>query len=167
MPWPAGSCWLWLPRSSGRGEWPTAATRRIGVEVQARRSRSDDEPHRSPIALALSADGTRLLAANQTAGTVSLVDTEVGAGAPRAQDRRQACRRGPLEGRPSRRGHPLVWLRPAPCSRSRTTRSRWPAASRSAPSPAAWRICGRRLDRLRGHRREQRSRPRRSERRAR
>lgn len=41
-----------------------------------------DEPHRSPIALALSADGTRLLAANQTAGTVSLVDTR---GAPRAR----------------------------------------------------------------------------------
>jgi YVTN family beta-propeller protein len=34
-----------------------------------------DEPHRSPIALALSADGTRLLTANQTAGTVSLIDT--------------------------------------------------------------------------------------------
>jgi len=33
-----------------------------------------DEPHRSPIALAVSADGTRLLAANQTSGTVSLVD---------------------------------------------------------------------------------------------
>jgi YVTN family beta-propeller protein len=37
-----------------------------------------DEPHRSPIALALSADGRRLLVANQTAGTVSLVDTKVG-----------------------------------------------------------------------------------------
>jgi YVTN family beta-propeller protein len=37
-----------------------------------------DEPHRSPIALALSADGTRLLTANQTAGTVSLVDTAAG-----------------------------------------------------------------------------------------
>jgi YVTN family beta-propeller protein len=34
-----------------------------------------DEPHRSPIALALAADGTRLLVANQTAGTVSLVDS--------------------------------------------------------------------------------------------
>lgn len=34
-----------------------------------------DEPHRSPIALALSPDGLRLLTANQTAGTVSLVDT--------------------------------------------------------------------------------------------
>ena len=37
---------------------------------------SDDESHRSPIALALSADGRLLLSANQTAGTVSLVDTE-------------------------------------------------------------------------------------------
>jgi YVTN family beta-propeller protein len=36
------------------------------------------EPHRSPIALALSTDGTRLLTANQTANTVSLVDTKAG-----------------------------------------------------------------------------------------
>jgi YVTN family beta-propeller protein len=36
----------------------------------------DEQPHRSPIALALSADGTRLLTANQTAGTVSLVDLQ-------------------------------------------------------------------------------------------
>jgi YVTN family beta-propeller protein len=36
------------------------------------------EPHRSPIALALSTDGTRLLTANQTADTVSLVDTKSG-----------------------------------------------------------------------------------------
>jgi YVTN family beta-propeller protein len=35
-----------------------------------------EEPHRSPIALALSADGSRLLSANQTAGSVSLVDTK-------------------------------------------------------------------------------------------
>jgi YVTN family beta-propeller protein len=38
----------------------------------------NDEPNRSPIALALSSDGTRLLSANQTAGSVSLVDTESG-----------------------------------------------------------------------------------------
>jgi YVTN family beta-propeller protein len=37
-----------------------------------------DESHRSPIALAVSADSTRLLIANQTAGTVSLVDTSSG-----------------------------------------------------------------------------------------
>lgn len=36
------------------------------------------EPHRSPIALSLRLDGRRLLTANQTAGTVSLVDTETG-----------------------------------------------------------------------------------------
>jgi YVTN family beta-propeller protein len=39
---------------------------------------SHDEPHRSPIALALSADGSRLLTANQTAGSVSLLDTAAG-----------------------------------------------------------------------------------------
>jgi YVTN family beta-propeller protein len=38
----------------------------------------DDEPHRSPIALALSSDGNRLLTANQTAGTASLIDTRSG-----------------------------------------------------------------------------------------
>jgi YVTN family beta-propeller protein len=37
-----------------------------------------DQPHRSPIALALSDDGGRLLTANQTSGTVSLVDTRSG-----------------------------------------------------------------------------------------
>lgn len=36
------------------------------------------EPHRSPIALTLSADGRRLLTANQTSGSVSLVDAESG-----------------------------------------------------------------------------------------
>ena len=40
--------------------------------------RPGEGPHRSPIALALSADGTRLLTANQTAGTVSLVDPIAG-----------------------------------------------------------------------------------------
>src|SRR5262245_54130743 len=45
---------------------------------------SDDPPptrevaHRSPIALAISTDGTRLLTANQTSGSVSLVDTAAG-----------------------------------------------------------------------------------------
>ncbi len=34
------------------------------------------EPHRSPIALALSGDGTRLLIANQTSGSTSLVDAK-------------------------------------------------------------------------------------------
>lgn len=36
------------------------------------------EPHRSPVALALAPDGSRLLTANQTAGTVSLVDPQAG-----------------------------------------------------------------------------------------
>ncbi len=37
-----------------------------------------EEPHRSPIALALTSDGTRLLTANQTADSVSLVDPIAG-----------------------------------------------------------------------------------------
>jgi YVTN family beta-propeller protein len=37
---------------------------------------TQDEPNRSPVALAFSSDGTRLLVANQTSGTVSLVDTK-------------------------------------------------------------------------------------------
>ncbi len=37
---------------------------------------SQDEAHRSPIALAVSADGTQLLVANQTADSVSLVDVK-------------------------------------------------------------------------------------------
>ena len=41
-------------------------------------SKPATEPHRSPVALALSSDGARLLTANQTAGSVSLVDTEAG-----------------------------------------------------------------------------------------
>jgi YVTN family beta-propeller protein len=36
------------------------------------------EPHRSPVALALSADGRLLLTANQTAGSVSLIDARSG-----------------------------------------------------------------------------------------
>jgi YVTN family beta-propeller protein len=36
------------------------------------------EPHRSPAALALSSDGQRMLSANQSAGTVSLVDIAAG-----------------------------------------------------------------------------------------
>jgi YVTN family beta-propeller protein len=41
-------------------------------------SKSAEERHRSPIALALSTDGTRLLTANQTANSVSLVDLKAG-----------------------------------------------------------------------------------------
>lgn len=39
---------------------------------------AEPEPHRSPIALALTADGSRLLTANQTSGSVSLVDPIAG-----------------------------------------------------------------------------------------
>ena len=39
---------------------------------------TDAEPNRSPIALAFSSDGTRLLTANQTSGSVSLVDPKAG-----------------------------------------------------------------------------------------
>ena len=54
-----------------------------GLGFGSARPGSDDpstavEPHRSPIALALSPDGSRLLTANQTAGTVSLVDPASG-----------------------------------------------------------------------------------------
>ena len=42
----------------------------------ATNSNEATEPHRSPVALALSADGRRLLSANQTAGSVSLIDVE-------------------------------------------------------------------------------------------
>ncbi len=37
-----------------------------------------DEPDRSPIALALSSDGSRILVANQTSGSVSLIDPRLG-----------------------------------------------------------------------------------------
>jgi YVTN family beta-propeller protein len=41
-------------------------------------AQAPDEPHRSPIALALASDGSRLLTANQTSGSVSLVDPAAG-----------------------------------------------------------------------------------------
>jgi YVTN family beta-propeller protein len=52
-----------------------AATGDEGSRSTPKAPASAGEPHRSPIALALSADGTRLLTANQTSGSVSLVDT--------------------------------------------------------------------------------------------
>lgn len=55
-----------------------AWTRPDGAGTTPNPVRSDVEPHRSPIALALAPDGRRLLVANQTAGSVSLVDTETG-----------------------------------------------------------------------------------------
>ena len=56
----------------------------LGTVVGVLRARSNAQPsaepsnHRSPIALALSADGTRLITANQTADTVSLIDPQGG-----------------------------------------------------------------------------------------
>ena len=80
---------------------PPRPSRRLTTSPIARRSRWPSRP-----------TATGLLTANQTAGTVSLVDTKTGKRAARAQDRRQARGRGALAGRPSRRGHPLVRLRP-------------------------------------------------------
>jgi YVTN family beta-propeller protein len=53
------------PDGSGAGATPSPVPSKL-------------EPHRSPIALALSPDGRHLLTANQTAGTVSLVDVVAG-----------------------------------------------------------------------------------------
>ncbi len=69
-----------ISRPSARSPWLLLALLPIGLLSLGSGSRpadakpSDDEPHRSPFALAISADGSRLLTANQTAGTVSLVD---------------------------------------------------------------------------------------------
>jgi YVTN family beta-propeller protein len=53
-------------------------TRLDGAEVSPSNPAVSPETDRSPIALALSPDGGRLLTANQTAGTVSLVDPREG-----------------------------------------------------------------------------------------
>ena len=71
-----------------------------------------DEPHRSPIALALSADGSRLLTANQTAGTVSLVDTKSARVLHEIKTGEKPAGRRPVARWPPRGGHPLVRLRP-------------------------------------------------------
>jgi len=57
---------------------PSLWIRLHGAEVAPASPAAKDEPHRSPIALALSSDGTRLLVANQTAGSISLADTASG-----------------------------------------------------------------------------------------
>jgi YVTN family beta-propeller protein len=62
----------------GAACWPRGIARSDGPPAPEPKSVAADEPHRSPIALALSADGTRLLTANQTSGTVSLVDPKAG-----------------------------------------------------------------------------------------
>ncbi|MFO0910094.1 MAG: beta-propeller fold lactonase family protein [Isosphaeraceae bacterium] len=48
------------------------------ADQKAASEASQAEPDRSPVALALSSDGTRLLTANMTSGTVSLVDALTG-----------------------------------------------------------------------------------------
>jgi YVTN family beta-propeller protein len=67
-----GSALLWPWRMADGGDTPARDLSPVAPNA------SETEPHRSPIALALSADGTRMLAANQTAGTVSLVDLKSG-----------------------------------------------------------------------------------------
>ena len=60
--------------------FPAVALAFLAFALSAHRSSSSEpaELHRSPIALALSADGSRLLTANQTSGSVSLVDPDSG-----------------------------------------------------------------------------------------
>jgi YVTN family beta-propeller protein len=67
-----GAAVLWPWRMADGGDTPDRS--RSPTTPAA----ADNEPHRSPVALALSTDGTRLLTANQTAGTVSLVDAKSG-----------------------------------------------------------------------------------------
>ncbi len=50
----------------------------VGVGLAGPAIAADEAPDRSPIALALSSDGSRLLVANQTADSVSLVDPATG-----------------------------------------------------------------------------------------
>jgi YVTN family beta-propeller protein len=57
---------------------PALRSRLRGAEVTPSAPQAKDEPHRSPISLSQTADGRRLLVANQTAGSVSLVDLESG-----------------------------------------------------------------------------------------
>jgi YVTN family beta-propeller protein len=64
-------------QTTAPGRIVTALSLAFVVCLSARRA-PGSEPDRSPVALALSADGTRLLTANQTSGTVSLVDTVAG-----------------------------------------------------------------------------------------
>ena len=54
-----------------------AVIRLVPSQIEAQPS-TESATHRSPIALALSADGSRLLTANQTADSVSLIDPQVG-----------------------------------------------------------------------------------------
>jgi YVTN family beta-propeller protein len=55
-----------------------AAFLAVACVAPSLRAADDGELDRSPVALALSTDGTRLLTANQTSGTVSLIDIAAG-----------------------------------------------------------------------------------------
>ena len=129
-----GAAVLWPWRMADGGDAPDRSRSPSTPVV------SEDEPHRSPIALALSADGTRLLSANQTAGTVSLVDTEVRRGCSTSSRPVTSLRAWP-----SRKTAVAAW---SPTGTATTWRARdqgrqaraRPAASRSDLNPAAWRI---------------------------
>ncbi len=68
---------IWISFAIAAGLlWPlTIVSGGDGTKPGLRGAAAHEEPHRSPIALALSADGARLLVANQAAGSVSLIDT--------------------------------------------------------------------------------------------
>ena len=67
---------VWIAPAALVVAW--SLTRAGGAAPRDDKPQAQPEPHRSPIALALSTDGARLLTANQTAGSVSLVDTKDG-----------------------------------------------------------------------------------------
>ena len=139
------------------------ATRRTGVERQAVDWRVSDEPHRSPIALALSADGTLLLSANQTAGTVSLVDTE----RARVLDELKTGDKpaGVAMSKDGRRGVVTHWYGYDLCVLEiKDDKLAMAGRIEVGPEPRGVAHHGRRLDRLRRHRRQQRGGPRRFER---
>ncbi len=71
---------IWISFAIAAGSlWPlTIVSGGDGTKPGLRGAAAHEELHRSPIALALSADGARLLVANQTAGSVSLVDPRAG-----------------------------------------------------------------------------------------
>lgn len=60
--------------AAGLGLLLTIACGVAGTSLRGSVAKTEAEPHRSPVALAVSSDGSRVLTANQTSGTVSLVD---------------------------------------------------------------------------------------------
>ena len=158
------SCWHSVPPSSGPGRLADGGDTPDRSPSPSTPAAMQDEPHRSPIALALSADGT--------------------AAADRQPDGRDR-----LAGRHARPGGCSTSSRPATSPRAWPSRSdgrrgvvtHWygydlavldikddkiAVAGRVevGPEPRGVAIVGRRLDGLRGRRREQRGGPRRSER---